>query len=354
MRAHPDPKYFDSPTVSVPELERLLRAKAVLLPGVKVTLHVEKGGTWKAKTWSYPGGLQDYLQELGDGMTPVAPIFAGESYLGKPKDGESFAEGEGAAWALAWYEEGERGGRELRQPDPDAVGGTHEAGLRAALFDAVKAFVDHHGLLPRGARLQAEDVVGEAALRPLRAHPRPAVPGAGQGEAHEPRRAEADRAGDPGPARGLAQCARRLRQAHCGARDPAGARADEVGAEGREEARARAWRCCRASSPTASPTTSSRREVFLVEGDSAGGSAKLARDKQYQAILPLRGKVLNTFEVDRDRLFANTEIHDIAVAIGVDPHRSAADADLARPALRAGSSSWRTRTSTAATSRSCC
>jgi topoisomerase-4 subunit B len=96
VRAHPDPKYFDSPTVSVPELERLLRAKAVLLPGVTVTLHVEKGGAWKAKTWSYPGGLQDYLQELGEGMTPVVPIFAGESYLGKPKDGESFAEGEGA------------------------------------------------------------------------------------------------------------------------------------------------------------------------------------------------------------------------------------------------------------------
>jgi len=97
----------------------------------------------------------------------------------------------------------------------------------------------------------------------------------------------------------------------------------------------------------------SRREVFLVEGDSAGGSAKLARDKQYQAILPLRGKVLNTFEVDRDRLFANTEIHDIAVAVGVDPHRSIDEADL--KGLRyAGSSSWPTPTSTAATSRCCC
>ena len=98
----------------------------------------------------------------------------------------------------------------------------------------------------------------------------------------------------------------------------------------------------------------SRREVFLVEGDSAGGSAKLARDKQYQAILPLRGKVLNTFEVERDRLFANNEIHDIAVAIGVDPAPLARRSRPQGPALRARSSSWPTPTSTAATSRCCC
>ena len=106
VRAYPDPKYFDSPNVSLPDLERLLRAKAVLLPGVKVTLHVEKGKEGKTQTWSYPGGLEDYLDELGEGAEPVAPIFAGETYLGKPKDGDTFAEGEGAAWALAWYEDG--------------------------------------------------------------------------------------------------------------------------------------------------------------------------------------------------------------------------------------------------------
>ena len=99
LRAWPDPKYFDSPAVSAPELERLLRAKAVLLPGVKVTLALEKGKEWKARTWSYPGGLTEYLRELADGLEPVAPIFAGEIYLGKPSEGETYAEGEGAAWA---------------------------------------------------------------------------------------------------------------------------------------------------------------------------------------------------------------------------------------------------------------
>ena len=98
----------------------------------------------------------------------------------------------------------------------------------------------------------------------------------------------------------------------------------------------------------------SRSEVFLVEGDSAGGSAKQARDKQYQAILPLRGKVLNTFEVERDRLFANNEIHDIAVAIGVDPHRCRPPRPTSRACATRRSSSWPTPTSTAATSRCCC
>ena len=97
-----------------------------------------------------------------------------------------------------------------------------------------------------------------------------------------------------------------------------------------------------------------RNEVFLVEGDSAGGSAKMGRDKETQAILPLRGKVLNTWEVERDRLFANNEIHDIAVAIGVDPHGPATTPDLERPALRQGLHPRAMPTSTARTSRCCC
>ena len=111
------------------ELERLLRAKAVLLPGVKVTLHVEKGKEVKSKTWSYPDGLKGYLEELAERRAPVAPIFEGETYLGKPKDGDTFAEGEGAAWALAWYEEGGGAGESYVNLIPTPAGGTHEAGL---------------------------------------------------------------------------------------------------------------------------------------------------------------------------------------------------------------------------------
>jgi topoisomerase-4 subunit B len=99
----------------------------VLLPGVKITLHVEKGKEWKTQSWSYSGGLEEYLQELGDGLTPVAPIFAREHYLGKPKDGDTFAEGEGAAWALAWYEEGTAVAESYVNLIPTPAGGTHEA-----------------------------------------------------------------------------------------------------------------------------------------------------------------------------------------------------------------------------------
>ena len=112
LRISPDPKYFDAPTVSIPELIRLLRAKAVLLPGVNVSLHVEKGKERKTQTWSYPNGLTGYLEEIADGDQPIAPIFQGEMYCGKPRGGDTFSEGEGAAWAFAWYEdargEGER------------------------------------------------------------------------------------------------------------------------------------------------------------------------------------------------------------------------------------------------------
>ncbi len=154
----PDPKYFDAPNVSLPDLARLLRAKAVLLPGVKVTLRIEVGKAPKTQTWSYPNGLTGYLEELAEGLAPVAPIFAGETYLGAPKDGDTWSEGEGAAWAFAWFEDGHNEGESYVNLIPTPAGGTHEAGLRAGLFDAVKSFVDHHNLLPRGVRLQTEDV----------------------------------------------------------------------------------------------------------------------------------------------------------------------------------------------------
>jgi len=327
VRTWPDAKYFDSPQVSMPELERLLRAKAVLLPGVKVTLHVEKGKDVKSKSWSYPDGLKGYLEELADGNAPVVPIFQGETYLGKPKDGDTFAEGEGAAWAIAWFEDGGGAGESYVNLIPTAAGGTHEAGLRAALFEAVKTFVDHHGLLPRGARLQTEDVSAKV------------------------RFVLSARILDPqfqGQVKEKLTSRDALKLITLVVKDPLEVWLNSHVEDGRriaelaiEQAMARMKSAQKVEKKKGSGVAVlpgkltdcesedvARREVFLVEGDSAGGSAKLARDKQYQAILPLRGKVLNTFEVDRDRLFANNEIHDIAVAIGVDPHREADEADL--------------------------
>jgi len=327
VRAYPDPKYFDSPTISLSDLERTLRAKAVLLPGVKITLHVQKGKDWKTQSWSYSGGLEEYLKELGEGLTPVAPIFAGEKYLGKPQDGDTFAEGEGAAWAFAWYDEGSAVAESYVNLIPTPAGGTHEAGLRAALFEAVKAFVDHHNLLPRGARLQAEDVAARLHFVLAARILDPQF----QGQVKE-------KLTSRDALKLTAQVVRDPLEVWLNAHVDHGKRIAELAiqqaltrmksAQKVEKRKGSGVAVLPGKLTDCESDDVSRREVFLVEGDSAGGSAKLARDKQYQAILPLRGKVLNTFEVERDRLFANTEIHDIAVAIGVDPHRSSAEGDL--------------------------
>ena len=327
VRAYPDPKYFDSPSVSLPELERSLRAKAVLLPNVKVSLIVDKGKEHTTRTWSYPTGLKGYLEELSDGASPVAPIFEGETYLGKPGDGDSFAEGEGAAWAFAWYEEGGGEGESYVNLIPTAAGGTHEAGLRAALFEAVKSFVDHHGLLPRGARLQTEDVFAKLhyVLSARILDPQ------FQGQVKE-------RLTSRDALKLVTQVIKDPLEVWLNAHVDDGKRIAELAiqqaltrmksAQKVEKRKGSGVAVLPGKLTDCESDDASRREVFLVEGDSAGGSAKLARDKQYQAILPLRGKVLNTFEVERDRLFANNEIHDIAVAIGVDPHAAGTAADI--------------------------
>ena len=327
VRAYPDPKYFDTPTVSLPELERALRAKAVLLPNVKVSLVIEKGKEHRTRTWSYPTGLKGYLEELSEGAPPVAPIFEGETYLGKPGEGDTFAEGEGAAWAFAWYEEGGGEGESYVNLIPTAAGGTHEAGLRAALFEAVKSFVDHHGLLPRGARLQTEDVFAKLhyVLSARILDPQ------FQGQVKE-------RLTSRDALKLVTQVIKDPLEVWLNAHVDDGKRIAELAiqqaltrmksAQKVEKRKGSGVAVLPGKLTDCESDDVSRREVFLVEGDSAGGSAKLARDKQYQAILPLRGKVLNTFEVERDRLFANNEIHDIAVAIGVDPHAAGAEVDL--------------------------
>jgi topoisomerase-4 subunit B len=326
VRVYPEAKYFDQPTVSLPELTRLLRAKAVLLPGVTVTLDVEKGKETLTTSWTYPGGLTGYLEELADGRTPVVPIFAGETYLGKPKEGDTFAEGEGAAWAVGWYEDGS-GGESYVNLIPPAAGGTHEAGLRAALFDAVKSFVDHHGLLPRGARLQTEDVSARLHFVLSARILDPQF----QGQVKE-------KLTSRDALKLVQQVIRDPFEVWLNAHVEHGRKLAELAiqqalsrmksAQKVEKKKGSAVAVLPGKLTDCESDDVARRELFLVEGDSAGGSAKLARDKQYQAILPLRGKVLNTFEVERDRLFANNEVHDIAVAIGVDPHGDAAGADV--------------------------
>jgi len=315
VRAWPDGKYFDTPKVARRDLELLLRAKAVLLPGLHVTLTDEAAK--EKREWAYEGGLSAYLREqLSDAGGYVSPIFAGESYVGA-EDG-NFAQGEGASWAVAWSESG-GAGESFVNLIPTALGGTHEAGLRNAVYESVKEFCEHHELLTRGVSLQSEDV-----WKPLRyvLSARLLDPQF-QGQTKE-RLSSRDavklivsRVKDPLDAwlnqnieegKKIAQ----LAISAATARQKAGKVVEKRRGSGVAVLPGKLTDC--------ESQDMTRNEVFLVEGDSAGGSAKQARDRQYQAILPLKGKVLNTFEVDAKELYANTEVHDIAVALGIDPH----------------------------------
>ncbi|MCW3481610.1 DNA topoisomerase IV subunit B [Neisseriaceae bacterium JH1-16] len=316
VRVWPDGKYFESPRYSMPELERLLRAKAVLLPGVAVSLTVEKASGDEVKQWQYPNGLKSYLVELFDGDEPVAPVFAGESYIGP--DHDSFAPGEGANWALAWFEEA-AGGESYVNLIPTPVGGTHEAGLRSGVFDAVKSFIEHHNLLPRGVKVQAEDVWSRVRFVLSARVLDPQFQGQTKDKltSRDALKLVASVSRDPvelwlnqnvEAGKKIAELA--IRQAQ--SRLKSVKKVEKKKGSGVAVLPGKLTDC--------ESEDIERNELFLVEGDSAGGSAKLARDKEYQAILPLRGKVLNSWETHKDQLFSNAEIHDIAVAIGVDPH----------------------------------
>ncbi|TAL14259.1 MAG: type IIA DNA topoisomerase subunit B [Aquabacterium sp.] len=315
VRVWPDPKYFESAELPKNELVHLLRSKAVLMPGVTVTLTSEKTG--ETQTWLYKGGLRDYLMQtlVAD---PLIPLFEGEHYAGEGET-ENFAEGEGAAWCVAFTEEGGIMRESYVNLIPTVAGGTHEAGLKDGLFAAIKGFIEMHALAPKGVKLMPDDVFSRAsfvlsakvldpqfqgqtkerlnsrdALRLVSAYVKPAL------------ELWLNQHVDYG--KKLAELV--IKQAQ--ARQKASQKVEKKKGSGVAVLPGKLTDC--------ESRDLTLNEVFLVEGDSAGGSAKMGRDKETQAILPLRGKVLNTWEVERDRLFANNEIHDIAVAIGVDPH----------------------------------
>jgi topoisomerase IV subunit B len=329
VRAWPDGKYFDSPQIPMAELQRLLRSKAVLLPGVKVTLIQEKGG--EPQTWLYTQGLKGYLDEAmaQSGHSPVViPAFDGEHFADPNRPGEdSFAEGEGASWVVAWTEEGAPVRESYVNLIPTPAGGTHESGLRDGLFNAVKSFIDIHALQPKGVKLMPEDVFARASfvlsakvLDPQfqgqikeRLNSRDAVRLV-SGFVKSALDLWLNQHVDYG--RKLAELV--IKQAQ--ARTRAGQKVEKKKSSGVAVLPGKLTDC--------ESEDLAMNEIFLVEGDSAGGSAKMGRNKEYQAILPLRGKVLNTWEAERDRLFANNEVHDIAVAIGVDPHGNTDQPDL--------------------------
>ena len=308
LRFWPNPKYFDSAKYSLPRLKHVLRAKAVLCPGLQVTFKDEAGG--EQLEWCYADGLHDYLAgELGD-----TPILPDEPFVGRMEGGSETAE-----WALVWLPEG---GEPVTESYvnliPTVQGGTHVNGLRMGLTEAVREFCEFRNLLPRGVKLSLEDVWDRCSY------------------------ILSVKLADP---QFSGQTKERLSSRECAAfvsgvvKDAFGLWLNHHTEMGEKIAwlaienalsRQRAGKKVVRKKVTTGPalpgkladctsTDSERCELFLVEGDSAGGSAKQARDRIFQAIMPLRGKILNTWEVDSTEVLASQEVHDISVAIGVEP-----------------------------------
>lgn len=325
VRVRPNPKYFDDPTIPVGELRELLRSKAVLLPGLTARLVDGRTEPTKEEVFCYADGMAGYLAELGG--EPLVPVLTGEGYA--DSSDSAFAEGEGASWAFSWYERADGAGRSFVNLIPTPAHGTHVTGLRAALFGAVRAYIEHHGLLPKGLKLTADDAFKQVRF----------VVSARMLEPSFDNQTK-DRLNSRDGVALVERMARPFMEAWLN-RNPSAARvvADLViqAASARQRAATKVERR-RSSSVVMLPgkladcesQVPADIELFLVEGDSAGGSAKQGRLKDNQAILPLRGKGLNSWEQTTEKAFANKEIHDISVALGVPLHQRGDTVDLAK------------------------
>lgn len=304
----PDESYFDNPRFSVSRLAHNLKAKAVLCPGVKITFKDQLNNT--EQIWCYTDGLTDYLMEAVNGL---------ELLPDQPFTGEFSGESEAAEWALLWLPEG---GELLTESYvnliPTAQGGTHVNGLRQGLLDAMREFCEFRNILPRGVKLSADDIWERCAYVLSVKMQDPQFAGQTK-ERLSSRQCAAFVAGVVKDAFSLwlnqnVQVAEQLAEMAIASAQRRMRAAKKVVRKKLTSGPALPGKLADCSSQDLSMT-----ELFLVEGDSAGGSAKQARDREYQAIMPLRGKILNTWEVSSDEVLASQEVHDISVAIGMDP-----------------------------------
>ncbi len=308
VRFLPNPSYFDSPKFALSRLTHILRAKAVLCAGLQIRFEDEESG--EVQTWCYQDGLNTYLMEQLNGLEclPEAPFV-----------GHFAAETEAVDWAVVWVPESSEFVTESYvNLIPTAQGGTHVNGLRSGLLEAMREFCDYRNLLPRGVKLAPEDVWERCAyvLSVKMADPQ------FSGQTKE-------RLSSRACASFVSGVVRDSLSLWLNQHVELGERLAELvisSAQKRLKADRKVVRKKATSGPAlpgkladCSLQDMNQTELFLVEGDSAGGSAKQARDRTFQAVMPLRGKILNTWEVDSSEVLASQEVHDIAVAIGVDP-----------------------------------
>jgi topoisomerase-4 subunit B len=308
VRFWPDPSYFDTAEVSVSKLKHVLKAKAVLCPGLEMKLTVEKSG--ETESWKYEGGLEQYLRES---------LESGEWLPDEPFTGAVDGEQEGVEWAVVWRTDG---GARLEESYvnliPTLQGGTHANGFRLGLTEAVREFCEFRNLLPRGLKLSPEDVWDDTSYVLSMKMKDPQF--AGQTK---------ERLTSREPAAFVSGIVKDQFGLWLNQHPEAGERIAMLAignAQERLKASQKVARKRVVSGPAlpgkladCTSQDPKRAELFLVEGDSAGGSAKQARDREFQAVMPLRGKILNTWEVESGEILSSQEVHDITVAIGIDP-----------------------------------
>ena len=329
IRFWPDPKYFDSPKIVTADIAALLRAKAMLLPGVRFTFGVEKNGKIEQSEWHFPEGIKGYFASAVAGLEPVAETFFGERYIAAQSESDSFAEGEGALWAIAWTPEGEVVAESYVNMIPTRHGGTHVAGLREGVYNAIRNFIDLHAMGQRGIKIVPEDVWSRVSYVLSVKMLDPQFKGQVKNElisrdgvklmaqmVRDPFELWLNRHVDEG--KRIAELV--MRQAMT--RTRAAQKVERRKSSGVAVLPGKLTDCA-SDDPE-------RNELFIVEGDSAGGSAKQARDKEFQAVLPLKGKPKNTWQDSPDTLYSNKEIEAIALAIGIDHHQRGETIDMTR------------------------
>lgn len=329
VTVEPNPKYFDNPEFDLQQLEQALRAKAVLLNGIEIKLIIEKEGSEpKIYEWHYSNGIHSYLSEIVGDEETLIPILYDKKYIDEGH--ETFYEGEGAEWAITWVEDG---GSSHKQSFvnliPTKLGGTHEAGFKNGLFEAVKNFSEQHSLLPRGLKISADDIWGKLwfVLSSKILDPQ------FHGQTKE-------KLNSRSAVRLLTTISRDMFEHWLNTNIELGKKIVDLAIKqanlrNKKNINIKVKKSngmnvlpgkltdCQTNNPE-------EGELFIVEGDSAGGSAKQGRNKEYQAILPLKGKPVNTWEMDSEEIITNQEVEALEISIGVKAHKIDEEPDLTK------------------------
>lgn len=325
----PNPQYFDDPNIDLHRLESSLRSKAVLLTGIQVRLIIKKeNGEDKIHEWNYTNGIESYLTECVEGVEVLVPVLYDKRYI-EDENHDVFRVGEGAEWALTWVDDGSQSHKQsFVNLIPTKLGGTHEIGFKNGLYEAIKNFAEQHALLPKGIKLTPDDIWGKlwfvlsAKILDPEFH----------GQTKE--RLNSRTANklvftlskdifehwlnvNIENAKKIVELA--IRQATI--RSKKNDNKNNVKKTSGLSVLPGKLTPCTSDNPD-------ECEIFIVEGDSAGGTAKQGRNRLFQAILPLKGKPLNTWELDSDAILSNEEIADLEIAIGIKSHSINDEVDL--------------------------